>query len=115
MLLQWMDRQAVERPGLFADTGLKEMPSEYVKRQVTITYEEDYVAGMLLNHPASGMADILMWGADYPHGQGVWPDADEVMEKTFAGIDPAIRRRVVFDRCLEMFHLKGPEPSQITA
>ena len=25
------------------------------------------------------------------------------MEKTFAGVDPAIRRRVVFDRCLEMF------------
>ena len=58
-------------PGLFADTGLKEMPSEYVKRQVTITYEEDYVAGMMLQHPESGMADILMWGADYPHGQGV--------------------------------------------
>ena len=113
MLLQWMDRQAAERPGLFADTGLKEMPSAYVKRQVTITYEEDYVASMLLQHPESGMADILMWGADYPHGQGVWPNADEVMDKTFVGVDPEIRRRVVFDRCLEMFHLKGPDPSQM--
>ena len=115
MLLQWMDRQAIERPAMFADTGLKELPSEYVKRQVTITYEEDYVAGMLLQHPESGMADILMWGADYPHGQGVWPNADEVMEKTFAGVDPKIRRRVVFDRCLEMFNLRGPEASHVAA
>ncbi len=115
MLLQWMDRQAVERPGLFADTGLKEMPSWYVKRQVTITFEEDYVAGMLLHHPDSGMADILMWGADYPHAQGVWPDADDVMDKMFDGVDPTIRRRILFDRCLEMFQLNGPDPALITA
>ena len=115
MLLQWMDRQAIERPGLFADTGLAEMPSTYVRRQVTITYEEDYVAGMLLHHPESGMEDILMWGADYPHAQGVWPSADAVMEKMFEGIDDRIRRRVVFDRCLEMFNLEGPDPSQVAA
>lgn len=108
MLLQWMDRQAIERPALFADTGLGEMPSAYVRRQVTITYEEDYVAGMLLHHPESGMADILMWGADYPHGQGVWPDADPVMDRMFAGVDPQVRQRVVFDRCLETFRLQGP-------
>ena len=108
MLLQWMDRQASERPGLFSETGLKELPSYYVKRQVTITFEEDYIAGMLLEHPESGMEDILMWGADYPHGQGVWPDAEEVMTKTFANVDDNVRKKVVFDRCLEMFSLRGP-------
>jgi predicted TIM-barrel fold metal-dependent hydrolase len=115
MLLYWMDRQAEERPGLFKETGLKERPSDYVRRQVTITFEEDYVAGMLLQHPGSGLADILMWGADYPHEQGIWPNVDPVIDRIFEGIDPAIRRRIVFDRCLEMFGLTGPEPSQMAA
>ena len=114
-LLQWMDRQAEERPGLFKDSGLELMPSDYVKRQVTITFEEDYIAGMMLQHEESMLADILMWGADYPHPQGIWPEVGPVVDKIFKGVDDAVKQDVVWNRCLEVFNLDGPAPEQRAA
>ena len=114
-LVHWMDRQAVERPGLFRDTGLKELPSEYVKRQVCVTYEEDDIAAQMIRIDDSILRDILMWGADYPHPQGLWPDPDPVMHKMFAGLDPALRHQVVFERMRKMFNIEGPDAADIVA
>ncbi len=73
------------------------------------TFEEDYIAGLLLQHDESMMKDILMWGADYPHPQGVWPNFDAVMDRLFAGIDDGIRQEVLFGHCLRFFNLKSPD------
>ena len=114
-LLHWMDRQARERPGLFAESGLELLPSEYVRRQVTITFEEDDVAGLLLRHDESMLRDILVWGADYPHPQGIWPEVDPVMDRIFAGLDAGLRHEIVFERCRRLFGLKGPDPAPMAA
>ena len=114
-LIHWMDRQAVERPGLFRDTGLKELPSEYVRRQVCVTYEEDEIAAQMIRIEDSILRDILMWGADYPHPQGLWPDPDPVMHRMFDGLDPALRHEVVFERMRRFFNIKGPDAADIVA
>lgn len=114
-LLYWMDRQTVERPGLYKSSGLDMLPSDYVKRQVTISFEEDEIAGLMLQHDESMLKDVLLWGADYPHPQGIWPEVDPVMDRIFKGIDPAIRREIVYDRCLKVFGLKGPDQAQAAA
>jgi predicted TIM-barrel fold metal-dependent hydrolase len=112
-LVYWMDRQALERPGLFRDTGLDMLPSEYVKRQVTVTFEEDDIAAKLITHEDCILRDILMWGADYPHPQGTWPDPDPIMHKMFDGLDLGLRQQVVFERMRRVFGLDGPAPEQI--
>lgn len=114
-LVYWMDRQMEERPGLFGQAGLAMKPSDYVRRNVTITFEEDDIAGLMLRHDESMLKDFLMWGADYPHPQGIWPEVDPVMDRIFAGIDPAVRREIVFDRCLEVFGLQGPDQAEAAA
>lgn len=111
----WMDRQMQERPGLFRESGLRLKPSDYVRRNVTITFEEDDIAGLMLRHDESLLKDFLMWGADYPHPQGIWPEVDPVMDRIFDGIDPAIRRTIVFERCLEVFGLDGPGEAEEAA
>jgi predicted TIM-barrel fold metal-dependent hydrolase len=108
MLLYWMDRQAVERPDLYRQSGLELKPSDYVRRQITITFEEDDVAGLMLRHDESMLRDIVMWGADYPHPQGVWPDVDPVIDRIFEGLPASLRQEIVFDRCLRVFNLEGP-------
>ena len=30
--------------------------------------------------------ETLMWGSDYPHGDGVWPDSDKYITEQFAGL-----------------------------
>jgi predicted TIM-barrel fold metal-dependent hydrolase len=45
-------------------------PSEYIARQMHVTFMEDYAA--LDNRHVSGI-DVLVWGNDYPHYEGSWP------------------------------------------
>jgi hypothetical protein len=66
------------------------------------------VGDLRLRHDESMLKDIVMWGADYPHPQGIWPDVDPVIDRIFAGIDPKLRHEIVFDRCLRVFNLEGP-------
>jgi predicted TIM-barrel fold metal-dependent hydrolase len=112
-LIYWMDRQALERPGLFRDTGLKMLPSEYCRRQMLVTFEEDDIAAMLVQHEDCVLRDILAWGADYPHPQGTWPDPDPIFYKMFRDLDPQFRHEVVFERVRRMFRIEGPKPEQI--
>jgi predicted TIM-barrel fold metal-dependent hydrolase len=48
------------------------LPSDYVKRQFHIGFMDDYVG--LRNRDITG-TDCLVWGNDYPHYEGTWPDS----------------------------------------
>lgn len=112
-LIYWMDRQALERPGLFRDTGLKLRPSEYCRRQMLVTFEEDDIAAKLIRYEDCVLRDILAWGADYPHPQGTWPDPDPIFYRMFDGLDPAFRHEVAFERVRRVFRIKGPPADRL--
>jgi len=112
-LIHWMDRQALERPGLFKDTGLDELPSEYCKRQLRVTFEEDAIASQMVQHEDNILRDILVWGADYPHPQGTWPDPSPIFYDMFKDLDPALRHEIVYARMHRFFDLKGPPADQV--
>ena len=114
-LIYWMDRQAQERPGLFRDTGLKELPSEYCKRQMLVTFEEDEIAAQMIRNKENILRDILAWGADYPHPQGTWPDPSPIFYEMFKGETPEFRHEVVYERTRRFLNIKGPKPEQVVS
>ena len=59
----------------FKDLSLTMPPSEYWKRQVWATYQTDPVGVKLLDELG---VDKVMWGSDFPHPDGVWPDSKRV-------------------------------------
>ena len=68
--LQAMDAMQ-ERRGL----GIQELsmkPSEYFKRQGAVTICDDPVA---INNLKFTGADNIMWGSDYPHDEGTYPNS----------------------------------------
>ena len=74
--LQAMD-QMQERRHLYR----KHLPlraSEYFLRQGHVTITDDAVA--LNNIQLSGGADRLLWGNDYPHDEGTWPDSGRFID-----------------------------------
>jgi uncharacterized protein len=106
-LVSWMDRQVRERqPDPTAPLSL--LPSEYFKRQVRLTFEDDMLGAKLIPMPWGYLADSVMWGADYPHPQGVWPNPDPTIAEMFDGVDPALRQAAVCDRAAEFFRIKVP-------
>lgn len=51
-------------------------PSDYVRRQVHVTFQDDWVA--LRNRGLTGI-EPLMWGNDYPHNEGSFPRSKEAI------------------------------------
>ncbi|MEB4209775.1 amidohydrolase family protein [Mycobacterium sp. 94-17] len=69
-----MSRQGYDFP------GLKQLPSEYFRRQVFLTYiDEPYV----LEHARNILGvENLMWSSDYPHPVTSFPNSREIAERT---------------------------------
>jgi predicted TIM-barrel fold metal-dependent hydrolase len=84
--LQAMD-QMQDRRSLYR----KRLPlraSEYFLRQGHITITDDAVA--LNNMQFTGGADRLLWGNDYPHDEGTWPESGrfiDTLRKTLSADD----------------------------
>ena len=56
----------------FKDLSLKMPPSGYWKRQCRATYQTDPVGVKLLDEIG---VENVMWGSDFPHPDGIWPDS----------------------------------------
>jgi hypothetical protein len=58
----------------FKELDLKMPPSEYGRRQCYATYQSDPIGVKLIDEPGE---DNIMWGSDFPHPDGVWPDSQD--------------------------------------
>jgi predicted TIM-barrel fold metal-dependent hydrolase len=63
---------------------LPELPSFYIRRQVHATFQDD-LAG-IHNIPLTG-ATGLIWGSDYPHGEGTYPNSRQTVARLAKHID----------------------------
>ncbi|MDB5423947.1 MAG: SorS [Phenylobacterium sp.] len=110
-LVEYMDYAYAGRftqtPGPLQTLGgkldLKELPSTYVKRQVACTFMFDPVA-VKMRH-TTGL-DSLMWGNDYPHAEGVFPNSQDMVAKQFAGVPDDEIEQMVFGNAARVFGLK---------
>lgn len=84
------------------DADLDAPPSYYVRRQVKCQFMWD-PAAVSLRHDI-GM-DVLMWGNDYPHMEGAFPDSQLWVEKQFAGVPDDEVMRIVHDNAADLLGL----------
>jgi predicted TIM-barrel fold metal-dependent hydrolase len=77
-------------------------PSEYVRRQVWATFQDDPVG------PANTRffgEDNYMWASDFPHADSTWPNSREVIEKDFAGVPVGVTKKIVFENAAKLYHI----------
>jgi predicted TIM-barrel fold metal-dependent hydrolase len=77
-------------------------PSYYIRRQIACTFMDDPIA--INNREATGL-DCLMWGNDYPHQEGVFPDSQKWVDKQFAGVPEHEILQIVHDNAARVFGL----------
>jgi predicted TIM-barrel fold metal-dependent hydrolase len=97
-VLQIMD-QMQERRGLY----LRALPlraSDYFRRQGAITISDDPVA---LHNVAFTGVDCLLWGNDYPHDEGTWPDSRPRIDAIRAALGPADARKVLCENAARLY------------
>src|SRR5258708_598956 len=86
-----LDRMDFEWEDRFTDLGLKMKPSDYWRRQCKATFQFDRIGTKLIDDMG---AESLMWGSDYPHGDGVWPHSDKYIKEQFAAVSPEVTRMI---------------------
>ena len=57
---------------------LEELPSHYLRQQIHVTFQNDAMA--VRNRDVSGIAPLL-WGNDYPHADGTYPNSRKVLDE----------------------------------
>jgi predicted TIM-barrel fold metal-dependent hydrolase len=94
MDFEWEDR--------FRDLGLKMKPSDYWRRQCKATFQFDPVGAQLIENMG---AETLMWGSDYPHTDGVWPESSRYIAEQFKEVRPDVVRKITCENAGKFYGL----------
>lgn len=96
---KWDDnRPASDQPDMAQLFKLNEkwpyplMPSEYVKRQFHVQFQDDPIA-IACRH-LTGLSTII-WGNDYPHAEGTFRGSRQLIEQQFAGVPDDERKAIL--------------------
>ncbi len=92
MDLEWEDQ--------FRDLELSMKPSEYWHRQCHATYQSDPIGIRIIDVLGE---DNVMWGSDFPHPDGVWPDSQEFIAREMAGVSERIQRKVLWENAARLY------------
>jgi predicted TIM-barrel fold metal-dependent hydrolase len=95
-----LDRMDLEWEDQFKDLDLKMKPSDYWRRQCYATYQSDRIGVRLLDEIGE---DNIMWGSDFPHPDGVWPDSREYIQHELGHLPEATRRKIVCGNAARLY------------
>ena len=91
---------------MFHDGRISRPPAEYLTN-VYATFQHDTTAvGTVtaLNFPN------VLFGSDYPHLEGTFPNTQKVLHDLFDGVEEDVRNRIAWGSFLELFPHVGPPP-----
>ncbi|HEY7040152.1 MAG TPA: amidohydrolase family protein [Methylomirabilota bacterium] len=97
-----LDRMDFEWEDRFHDLGLKMKPSDYWRRQCKATFQFDRIGTKLIEDMG---VETLMWGSDYPHGDGVWPDSTKYIAEQFGHLPPDITHKMTCENAGKFYGL----------
>jgi predicted TIM-barrel fold metal-dependent hydrolase len=91
----WMERD-------FGVTPLKREPSAYIREHCLWGFIYDPI-GVRLRYDVG--VDHIMWGNDFPHSAGDWPNSKRVIEDMFSGVPEDEKQKILVDNAVGYFHL----------
>jgi predicted TIM-barrel fold metal-dependent hydrolase len=101
--LAWIMTQAdaiYEDHSMYASPKLSMKPSELIRRQCAATFMYDPVA---INNRGTTGVETLMWGNDYPHPEGTWPESQAVNADQFDGVSQEDLDAIVSGNAAKVF------------
>jgi predicted TIM-barrel fold metal-dependent hydrolase len=99
-----LDRMDFEWEDRFTDLGLKMKPSDYWRRQCKATFQFDRIGTLPEMIDAMGV-ETLMWGSDYPHGDGVWPESSRYIAEQFGHLPAEVTRKITCENAGRFYGL----------
>lgn len=98
--------EAYRQHAMFVKPKLKRDIQEIVYSQVYTSFQHDRSALPVMQ--ATGY-DKVMWGCDYPHLEGTFPNTQSILHGLFDGVPDAVRHKVTIGNFDELFGVHTPE------
>src|SRR5438874_1264557 len=97
-----LDRMDYEWEDRFRDLGLKMKPSDYWRRQCKATFQYDRIGTKLIEDMG---VETLMWGSDYPHPDGVWPESSKYIAEQFGHLPADVTHKITCENAGKFYGL----------
>ena len=91
--------------------GDRAAPSEYIRKHIYFGIIRDPIC---MQMPRAIPLDMLMFGTDFPHGIGAYPDTVGWVERIFAEAPPDLRRKILLENPAGYFGLDLGAPITAT-
>jgi predicted TIM-barrel fold metal-dependent hydrolase len=95
-----LDHMDLEWEDQYKDLDLTMKPSDYWRRQCYATYQSDRIGVKLIDELGE---DNVMWGSDFPHPDGIWPDSQEYITRELGHLPEKQRRKIVRDNAAKLY------------
>ena len=97
-----LDRMDEEYEDQFRHLNFSLKPSEYWRRQGYTTFQHETVDAHLIQQVGE---DNILWGSDYPHPDGIWPDSQQGIKQDLAGVDERVVRKITCENGGKLYGL----------
>ena len=77
-------------------------PSDLWRRQGYTTFQHESTFADVAHLVGE---DNVIWGSDYPHGDGVWPDSMKIIEEDLGALDEKVRRKITCENAGKLYGL----------
>jgi predicted TIM-barrel fold metal-dependent hydrolase len=86
----------------FHDLELPMMPSDYVRDHCRFCMISDRMALPLRHYIGT---EMFLWGSDFPHSVGTFPDSKYILDEFFEGVSAEDRHQVLVQNACDLFGL----------
>ena len=93
---------AWEKFRYFDKESLPMAPSEYVRRQLYATFQDDPIGPSTWEHFGE---DNYMWASDFPHTDSTWPESQSVIKKDFAKVPEHVTQKIIADNAIKLYRM----------
>ena len=108
-MIERMDYELLNHGPSVKDVTISAKPSEIFARQIYATFQDDRFGVQSIEHIG---VDNVMWASDYPHPDSTFPNSQKALAEIFAGVDPAIVRKLTRDNAAKVY---GMQLAEVTA
>ena len=95
-----VERTDIEYADRLFQLGLEMKPSEYWRRQGHSTFQEEYVS---MDEVERIGIDSIMWGSDYPHPDGVFPDSKAVIQEGLGHLPKEVIQQITCANAAKLY------------
>jgi predicted TIM-barrel fold metal-dependent hydrolase len=98
-----LDRLDTEYNDRARALGFSMKPSDYFRRQGFTTYQQDQFMEPII--PLVG-EDNIIWGADYPHPDCIWPSSKQHIEMNLKDVPDRVRRKITCENVQRLYDIR---------